>query len=307
MNVSICIPIYQVSVQKLVTELAEQCIDLKLSFEICLIDDASAESIQKENKILQKKYPQVRYMQLAENVGRSAIRNQLAAMATGRFCLFLDSDVTIHEPDFIETYLTYLDDKNMKLINGGCIYRMNKKQRENKALRYKYGKFIEEISRNADGTISSPFVGCNFLVSRAVFQQISFSEQLVNYGFEDLLFAIEFEKHFGEYSFIENPVMICDVDDNETYLAKTAEAMQNLAILYYQGKVLPENNIRLLLVYEEIKEKGLLGSFYRLSKNILPLLLINLTSSNPSLKIFQFFKLLQFIKSLREIESSFSS
>lgn len=303
MKLSVCIPIYQQDVTHLVTTLKDQLVEQpSLAYEFCLVDDGSKEAIREKNRALNT-INEVRYKELKRNVGRSVIRNVLAKFAQGKYCLFLDSDVIIHQPDFIEKYQPFLHEDEPMLVNGGCEYKMKKEERKNKALRYKYGKFVEELQFDKNGSIESPFVGCNFLVSRTVFSTIQFDEKLVNYGFEDLLFSLQFEDQFGPCQMIANPVLITDVDTNEVFLEKTTDAMQNLAILYHQKKLVPQNNIRLLLVYEELKRKGLLSSFYQLSKNMTPFLLMNLTSSNPSLKVFQFFKLITFIKNLREIET----
>lgn len=303
MKISVCIPVYQSYVTELVNEIVQQAESALIKYEVLLVDDASTGDYQRSNRSLAKNFEQVEYHQLPKNVGRSKIRNILAGKSTGDYCLFMDSDVHIHKTNFLQEYIHQLNEDSIQLIAGGCKYKMNKQAREGKQLRYKYGKFIEEITIGQHGKITSPFLGCNFLVNRAVFHTVRFNEHITQYGFEDLLFALEFEKHFGEYQLIDNPVSIQDVDENVEYLRKTISSMKNLAILYHQKKLLPENQIRLLLVYEELKKKNLVNPFYAIAKNSLPVLLMNLNSANPSLKVFQFFKLIHFIEAILDLES----
>lgn len=300
MILSICIPIYQNDVTEFVQHVIRQCEQLNIDYEICLMDDASDEVFRKRNRSIT--HPAILYEELKQNVGRAKIRNLLAEFAQGEHLLFLDSDLGICSENFIGNYLKHLKE-SPQLINGGVKYRVAKTERKGAELRFKYGKFIEEISKDGEGRVTSPFVGCNFLISKKVFESLQFDEALVNYGYEDFLFAVHFEQRFGSFQLIDNPVVINKVDSNELYISKTMNAVENLAVLYHQGKIVPADNMRLLMVYEELKKKKLAASFYKISKNLLPLLLINLTSSNPSLKLFQLFKLIKFMENLFELES----
>lgn len=302
-ELSVCIPIYQKNIEALVTVLITQCKEAKIDFEVCLIDDASRESVKKENREFALQHNEIRYKELNENVGRSAIRNQLADFAIGEFLLFLDCDVQIDNPNFIQSYLKFIVPETTVLICGGCFYDI--KNKKDKELRYKYGKHVEELKIDEFGKPSSSFLGGNFLVSKSVFNTIKFDDTLVNYGYEDVLFSINFENQFGDYIIINNPVTITDVDTNEDFLLKTSEAMQNLAILYMQRRILPKNNVRLLLVFEELKSKKMVNAFYSLFKNALPMVSYQLVGSNPSLKLFQLFKLISFINNFKELESNY--
>lgn len=302
MKWSICIPVYQRFIDDLVATIVQQAKALHVDYEILIVDDASTGSYQTKNKLLQNKYKQVKYSENPKNVGRAKIRNILANKAVGDYCLFLDCDVKIENPDFLQTYAQAIHKDKVQLICGGCTYKIFKQGRKGKELRYKYGKFVEEVRENTNGEIISPFLGCNFVVSKKAFKEISFDESIIQYGFEDVLFAIQFGDHFDEYELINNPVIITDVEENHLYLKKAINAMQNLSILYHQNKILPKNQIRLLMVYEELKTRKLLQPFYNITKSILPVLLMNLNSSNPSLKLFQFFKLYYFIESVLDLD-----
>lgn len=300
MKLSVCIPIYQTNVVKLVHELIRQCEEAIIDFEICLIDDYSKHLFRLENRVLNE-HPKVVYKELLENVGRSAIRNQLAQLATGNYCLFLDNN-TFPNKKLVANYLSAIADVDKALICGGYKYQIEKKERKGKQLRYKYGKLVEEIQLDQQ-LIKSPFLSGNFLAKRSIFQTIQFDESISNYGYEDVLFSIDFQHYFEDIHFIYNPVFKNNLATNNVFLQKTTHAMQNLAFLYIHKKLCASDHIRLLLVFEELRKKKMETTFLAVTKNFLPLLLMNLQSENPSLKFFQIFKLYNFVQNVQELES----
>lgn len=284
-KVSICIPIYQQVVKRLVTDLYDQCVSANVSFEICLIDDASSTEIQLQNRPLSSI---ASYEELPSNIGRSRIRNLFLQKITGSQLLFLDCDVQV-PPSFIKTYIPYVSQAS-QIVHGGFKYKVDKGNRKGRELRYAYGKRIEEKTENI-------FFSRNFLVSKDIFESISFDESITTYGYEDVLFAQQYQYLFGDILFINNPVIVNEIDTNEDFIRKTNEAMQTLAMLY-QNKKIPDTSIRLLLVYEQLKQNKLVEAFYELAKPMIPMLLFSLHSKHPSLKFFQMYKLIRFIEQM---------
>ena len=90
MDVSVCIPVFNSDVKKLVTALAEQIALNQLSAEIVVLDDASSIEIETQNRAALEGLSHTRYFSLPKNVGRSAIRNRFMDLATGDFLLFID-------------------------------------------------------------------------------------------------------------------------------------------------------------------------------------------------------------------------
>src|SRR5688572_12330280 len=90
-ELSILIPIYNQDVLQLVSELLTQCRQITTRFEIILYDDASKDKYRKRHRYLNEE-PEVRYVELRENIGRAAIRNRLAQDANFNYLLFLDND-----------------------------------------------------------------------------------------------------------------------------------------------------------------------------------------------------------------------
>ncbi|MEJ7665839.1 MAG: glycosyltransferase [Hymenobacter sp.] len=90
-GLSILIPVFNRDVAALVGSLQAQAGDWPGAVEIILLDDKSAENCQRMNRPLAA-LPGVRYEELPANVGRAAIRNQLAAKAEHDWLLLLDND-----------------------------------------------------------------------------------------------------------------------------------------------------------------------------------------------------------------------
>lgn len=301
MTLSICIPVYNQSIEQLVNQLQEQMQDLNDIVELRLIDDGSNDEIASQNEFFLTGLPNTFYQKNTENVGRAAIRNQLAEWSTAKFVLYLDCDVLV-PTNFIKNYLDYLEDKETLLACGGCIYPKRLKE-PGRELRYLYGRQVEQLSVH-DHVVSSPFLGANFLVSRNVFSKIRFDDQIQGYGFEDELFRQDYEITFSqEAQMINNPVEINYIDTNPEYLLKTKSAMKTLAMLVNNGRIMAETNLRILIAYDQLKAKGLVNSFCMMIKAIEPTVLFFLDTSKPNLKIFQLYKLFLFATALNEQSS----
>ena len=79
-GLSVLIPVFNRDVTGLVHDLLAQVPDWAGPVEVLLLDDASADEFRQLNRPLAK-LPGVQYQELPRNVGRAAIRNQLAAAA----------------------------------------------------------------------------------------------------------------------------------------------------------------------------------------------------------------------------------
>lgn len=113
---SICIPIYNNDIVALVNYLHEQCTKCKIPFEIICIDDASS-LYKADNRTLQA-HPEIKYSELTQNVGRAVIRNLLAEKAIYSTVLYLDSDVSVRDNDFIKKYIECIEKKIPVAVGG---------------------------------------------------------------------------------------------------------------------------------------------------------------------------------------------
>ncbi|MDR1653714.1 MAG: glycosyltransferase [Prevotellaceae bacterium] len=285
---SILIPAYNYDITKLVTDLHIQAISLGIDFEIVAMEDGSQKFLF-ENKSI-KNLLSVKYTVLKENIGRSAIRNCLIDNAIYPYALFLDCDSEICRADFLEKYLKYCH-KNC-VVSGGRIYKNDVDRRY--SLLAKYGKMREQFNaKNLKIRDKYPvFTTPNFLIDKNIFQKIRFDESLKQYGHEDTLFGLELQGQSIDIQMIDNPVYHTGLDDNNTFLHKTELALQTLFSLYKSGKYpLLSQNSKIISFYKKLEILHLIKIIYFTFRIFKPLIIKNLTCKNPSLLLFDFYRL----------------
>ncbi len=134
--------------------------------EIIVLDDCSSELLRDQNKDVNK-LPDVKFIELEQNVGRSSIRNKLASLASFPTLLFMDCDSKVPDQDYIKNYLPYCGKDTV--VCGGRIYKPVPPEEPEMMLRWLYGITREQIPaamRNKDPYHS--FMTNNFLISRSV-------------------------------------------------------------------------------------------------------------------------------------------
>lgn len=291
---SILIPVFNFNIVKLATELHKQAADQLIDFEIIVMEDGSKNFIQ-ENKAITA-LSNIKHIILDKNIGRSAIRNKLADVAAYDYLLFLDCDAKIYSSKFISKYLAFCQDEVVVL--GGRIYDENNNDPKFSLIK-KYGlkreqNDIENLStRDKFPMFTTP----NFLISKSIFNKIRFDESIKGYGHEDTIFGIMLHEMQIEFTFIDNPVIHIGLENNPVFIQKTEEAIKNLYNLYILNKYpLLEKESKLLssfILIKKLKLTKALALTYNLCKNPIRLLLC---TSNPSLKLFDLYKLLYICK-----------
>src|SRR5690606_32397121 len=125
---------------------------------------------------------------------------------------------------FIKKYMDSLP--SAAVIYGGRVYAKRKPARIQKILHWKYGTTREALpakKRNRHPYLN--FQSNNFLVPASVFAQVSFSENVKGYGYEDLQYA----KKLGSAGFsvihIDNPVLHDGIENQSAFLQKTKKAI----------------------------------------------------------------------------------
>jgi glycosyltransferase involved in cell wall biosynthesis len=287
---SILIPVYNYNITSLVSELQKQAKETFADFEIIVMEDGSNEYL-KENKEIEK-LENCFYEVCNKNIGRSAIRNRLADKAKYEHLLFMDCDAEVHSPYFIEKYEAFCREECV--VIGGTAYDAEESNPEF-SLRLKYGRMREARPANERG--KNNFATFNFLISKSIFNKVRFDETLKEYGHEDMLFGHELKRLNYEFIQIENPLIHKGLDNNEIFLKKTESATANLLRLYHSGKYLylPETS-KLLSHYLLVKKLHLtkIAAFkFNIFKNALKK---QLTGKNPSLLLFDIYKLLYICK-----------
>lgn len=288
-ELSILIPVYNYDVQELTGKLLAQCEALTSRFEICIYDDGSDEKIRRKHRYLFQT-PQVRYVELRKNIGRSAIRNLLAREANFKYLLFLDNDSALPDDRFIKRY--WESEKNCDVVIGGTIYQSNTPS-DVFMLRWRYGKTREE--KPAAERNLNPYHRLtlnNMLVKRSVYLDHPLNTSLTGYGHEDTKFGWDLERSGVKVCHIDNPVMHLGLEPASEFLKKTGQGVKNLYQLYQAQGSIPDS--RLVSSFEKLKTARMIKPFLMVFRVFKDNLLDNLRSPNPNLTYFDLYKLYLF-------------
>lgn len=288
---SILVPVYNYDVTALVHALKRQCDICSIDYEIFLCDDASDESIRKNNHGVAS-LSHVKFMQLEKNHGRARIRNLMAREAKYESLLFMDCDSEVVKDDYIKSYLAFCGSD--KVICGGRVYSTNPPTDKKKMLRWKTGKRKEEIKaevRNKNPYRS--FMTNNFLIPKKIILANPFDENISGYGHEDTLFGFELKRKNIPVVHINNPLTHAGLEDAEEFLNKTDNATANLWFMYLSKRLTQDEmkEIPLMRIYFRLKktagDKALRFFATAFQKNIVR----NLLSENPSVFLFDMYKI----------------
>lgn len=289
---SILIPTYNYSVLKLVQELHNQAEEADIDYEILVYDDASPLPLEDNEKI--NLFSNCQYKLLNNNIGRSSIRNLLAKDASYRHILFLDADTFPMNKDFIATYLPFLNTET-QVVYGGIAYQEQAPETNN-ILRWKYGKSREALdvtSRNKRPYLR--FLTLNFLIKKSVFKKVRFNEDIPNARHEDTLFAQDLKKNSISLKHINNPVLHLGLDSNADFLVKSMASVATLHDFLKEGRLKPDD-VKLTQYAVWLKKYKLETSFMFFYKNKKSFMERNLSSSNPSLILFDLYRLGYFLE-----------
>ncbi len=228
---SICIPIYNYDMNKLVGTLHRQATDLDKDIEILLIDDCSDKAFQEKNRELSR-LEFVRYEELTQNIGRSRIRNLLSKKAKFDHLLFLDCDSEVPDADYLKRYLDCINDRSTAVVvYGGRTYH---DVPESNAYRLHWIFGSNREVRSANDRSKNPwqsFMSNNFLIHKQILSLIPFNEKLAGYGHEDTLLGYELKKQGIPIQHIENPLLHAGLETAEEFLEKTGQGLHNLIVV----------------------------------------------------------------------------
>ena len=119
-----------------------------------------------------------------------------------------------------------------------------------------------------------------------------FDESIKAYGYEDVILGRTLEQHGIKIHHIDNPILICEFEDNKAYLNKIKTALTTL--FYIQDKV--QNHSQLVVAMHLIKRlhlTNLVSMAFLLVQNKLEKQLIY--SKKPSLLLLKLYKIGFFI------------
>ncbi len=289
--ISVLIPTYNYNITNLVTKIHTQLTKSKLQFEIIVLDDASNDknSTVKNQEIKNLEY--CFYSENNKNRGRTVTRNLLANSAKYNWLLFLDADVLPKHKDFIDKFQLKKNRTYQVIYGGVCYY--NKKPKNDTFLRWKYGK--EREAKTVSERLKEPhfIISQNLLIQKEVFLTMN-TIQTNNYGL-DILFSNNLKENNISIKHINNPVYHLGLENNFIFLKKSLEAVKTTYILEKKG--LLSSTLRpLQKAYINLKNYGLVYLFYTFTNLFSKLIINNLKSKNPSLFLFDIFKLNYFCK-----------
>ena len=286
-GLSVLIPVYQRAVGALVRALLAQAADWPGPVEILLFDDFSTEEFRQLNRPLAA-LPGMHYHELPQNVGRAAIRNQLATAAQYPWLLLLDNDSLLPDAQFLTRYAAARN--QAAVLIGGTGYEAAPPADPALHLRWHYGQARE--ARAAAVRQRAPYAQLtinNTLVRAEVFRQFPLDEQLSGYGHEDTKFGAALAAAGIPVRHFDNPVIHDGLEPAAIFLAKSEQAVRNLARVYRENGLGPDS--RLLQTARRLQLLGAAPAARLALGTVAPALRRQLLSAAPSLRAFDLLKL----------------
>ncbi len=304
MNFSILIPNFNGDVVRLVRDLFDQANLSGSEFEILVGDDASDLTVYKSNRQVEE-LGNVRILRVETRKGRAAMRNYLARNAKHDWLLFIDADAQLRNPEFIDNYLKALNESDV--LVGGTAYQSTIPDNPAQILRWRYGRKVEErsyIQRNKNPYGS--FSAFNFFIRKTVFDKLSFNEDMYEYGHEDTVFGMHLMAAGIPLVHIDNPLIHGGLEDALSFIAKTRSSLDNLYRL--SGKIIEPallfQQIRLIRWFRKIHKMRLAGPVRWVYTKTFKALEKKLLGPNPSIGLFQFYKLGYYTSLHRAVKTS---
>ncbi len=288
---SILIPTYNYSIVALVKSVHQQATEAKIPFEIIVLDDCSTnQDIINKNRIIED-LEFCSFFKNEKNLGRTASRNFLTLKAAYDLLLFLDADVLPKYNDFINRFELNNNTKPKVIYGGVCYYK--EKPNADQLLRWKYGH--ERESKNVSDRQKEPYfiISQNLMINKELFINNNTLE-FNKYGL-DILFSGNLLKNDVHVKHIDNPVYHLGLENNETFLNKSLEAVKTTYSLEKNNQI--NKNLRPLqksyLFLNKWKLDGLFSVLFKISRKTIK---SNLLSNHPSMFLFDLYRLNYFIE-----------
>lgn len=294
MKLTICIPVYNFDVNNLINDLTTQINAEHLDVDIIVIDDGSEKKFIDINKSSEPTVNQ--YILLANNIGRSKIRNLFLKYSQAEYFLFLDCDGKVIRQDFIKKYLNLIERTNPDVIYGGRTVSEIPPDSEY-GLRWKFA--IERENLPVKERLKSPYLDFqtnNFVVRRSILEKVPFNEDITQYGYEDLIFSHDLQNHKVEIDHIDNPIFNNDVESNTIFLSKADQSAKSLAqLIKTENGISRVSQVRLAKAYLLMKKTRTIFIYRFIYKLIRSQIKKMLLTGDAPLKALDFYKLGQLI------------
>ena len=287
---SIVIPTYNYNAFPLVSELWKQATDAKIIFEIIVLDDGSTDEISLEENLKINTLTHCYFEKNKTNLGRAKTRNLLAKKAKYNWLLFMDSDTFPKNELFLSNYLKAIAEVKNGVIFGGIKYK-NEKPEISCLLRWKYGSKREEISvqKRKENPYETTLTS-NIFLEKTIFNTIIFDERIAEYGYEDLIFIQNLKNAKLIISHIDNATFHLNYETSIAFLAKTRKSLDTLQFIEEQN-ILESIETKIQKTYHFFDKLQMCNFIAFLFKKLRNQAEKNLFSKNPSLLIFDLYKL----------------
>lgn len=290
-ELSVLIPNYNYVCLPLVRRLQSLLESAAIPYEIIVADDGSTDLQTIEANRPIATLTNCQYLIRPKNVGRAVIRNILAQTAQYAFLLYIDSDLTIINDQFIRRYVDCLNESTT-VIDGGVSIGGNPEALKGN-LRYLYEK-AEEPNHTAICRQASPYQHlhtANLLIRKELILQHPFDERFRHYGYEDVLLGKTLRQHQIPITHIDNPLGFHTFESNSDFIVKTEEGLRTL----YQFRRDLRGYSRLLTFVSGI-HISLILSLIRLWHRLFQKAeRRNLCGSRPSLLVYKLYRLGYFL------------
>jgi hypothetical protein len=261
--------------------------ECKIDFEILCQDDASNSSLNVLNEKINE-LSNSSFVSLTQNLAHRENRNSLAEKAKYNYLLFIDGDSNCISNNYIRNYISNLE--GFDIVYGGRLHP-EKCPSNNQKLRWKYGRFIEDKkAKIREKTPYQSLLFNNTLIKKEIFDKVKFDKNIKKYGHDDTQLSFQLSKLKPRVNHIDNPIEHGDIETNANYLNKTKESLENLIVLCREEKIETEF-VKLIWLYtllQKTKVDFIIRKLYSFFKNQI---FKNLTGNNPSLFVFNVFKI----------------
>lgn len=197
------------------------------SYEIIVGDDASTDVATVYENQFVNQLPHCRLWISDRNLGRAALRNRLADMATHPYLIYIDSDAKVEREDYLRRYVEAV--RKARVVVGG-VRNVFHQPSPDVSLRFRYEARADK-HRSASCRARTPYLHFstfNFLIERELMCKVRFNEECLHYGYEDAYLGMELKQRRIKILHIDNELVHLGLDTNVVFLQKSETALRTL-------------------------------------------------------------------------------
>lgn len=298
MCISLLIPVFNYDASALLEDLYQQALQLEIEWELIVWDDGSRYANTDPNANWANLHREkVQYFKNVENKGRAATRLALAEAAHYEYLLFLDADSLIPVQNYLSLYCKILESEPaVQVVSGGRRYPDQKPADCRLMLHWTYGHRREVVAGSCRAFHSN-----NFLIKKALFISICGEKLWPQYGHEDSFWSIRLKQLGVPVYYTNNPVEHNSLEPAAVFLDKARQAIASLLLLeQLAGPEWLAAEVKLFRMHQLLKRVGLIGLIALLVKTCNTLIVKNLSSCRPSLRLFDLWRLAQLNQAMRK-------